>query len=220
MSLVINIRGSNGSGKSTLVRRVLEAHQAKPVMQPGRARPIAYVCEAHDPRLAFIGSYENPTGGADTITGGIERIFSLVQTYADAGVNVLFEGIVAQHSATRLLAVREKHDVEVVVLTTSLDDCVASVRERRAARGATTDEFDPKNVVKEYKSVLSSTRRLRGDGVKIHEMDRDEALRYVAGRLACCGVCFDQFQPTRGCVCESEQPEPLDDEGAAFAPIK
>lgn len=191
---IVNIRGANGAGKSTLVKKILGMLVDQTAVDaPGRKRPIAYTGKNRDGcPIAILGAYETPTGGCDTI-GDIETIFMLVDMYAQKGMHVLFEGIVAQHSATRLLEINAKWPVDVIVLRTTQDDCVASVRARRAARGATVEEFDPKNVIKEFKSVVSSTKRLKGDGVRIHELDRDVAFEWTKSFLGLweCDRCRD-----------------------------
>lgn len=182
--MIINVRGANGSGKSTVVRRVLESFQRETKFVPGRARPIGYQC-VNGPYV--VGTYENVTGGCDTIPS-IEMIFEIVKLQADAGRDVLYEGILAQHSATRLMELNRVHPVTVVVLTTSQEDCVQAVRDRRAARGE-EKPLDPTNVVKEYQSVISSTRRLKSAGVEIIHLDREAAfefcLRSLKGSAKC-----------------------------------
>lgn len=186
MTTVISVRGTHGSGKSTLVRRVLGLYgeAARPVLIYGRTRPIAYRCAETETLLpCFVpGHYETPTGGCDTVSD-IATIFDLVKTAADGGVLVVFEGIVAQHSASRLIELSRLHSVRVLVLSTPSEDCVAAVRDRRAARGADVMEFDPKNVLKEYKSVLSSTKRLRSEGLVVEDVDREGGFQIVLGHL-------------------------------------
>jgi hypothetical protein len=185
--MIIQVRGANGAGKTTVVRRVMDQlGQARPISAPKRTRPIGYVFDQW-PRGVFVpGSYENPTGGCDTISS-IETIFDLVSMYAEEGLHVLFEGIVAQHSATRLLGVwkkfRERNvDTEVIVLKTDLGSCIASVVARRQAKG-NFEPFDPENVEKEWRGVQSARKRLIGDGMKIVDLDRDEAPTYILERL-------------------------------------
>jgi hypothetical protein len=103
-----------------------------------------------------------------------------------SGVNVLFEGILAQHSTGRLVElIKSTTDVDykIVVLSTSLEECIASVKKRRDDRGVVGD-FDPRNVTREYKSVLSSTRRLEHDGVRVLRLDRESAFRDVCEILS------------------------------------
>jgi len=184
--MIINIRGTHGSGKSTLVRRIKELYaDVTPTMLAGRQRPIGYICRPgldSPMRQLFIpGSYETPTGGCDTISS-IEQIFDLVKLYRENQCAVLFEGIVAQHSAGRLLDLHMIHPVKVIALSTTQDECVASVMQRRADRGQ-TDEFDPKNVIKEFKSVLSSSKRLKNDGLPVEFMTREDAFQFVKNAL-------------------------------------
>lgn len=193
--MIINVRGTHGSGKSTLVRRVLEQYREEqkahgdnygviPWKIDGRKRPFGYHCRGRNfAPLLILGSYETPTGGCDTISQ-IEMIFGAVEMAAETGGNVLFEGIVAQHSATRLLDLNKKHPVDVIVLTTPQEVAVESVRSRRAERGASVEEFDPKNVIKEYKSVLSSSRRLEGNGMTLHKLDREAGFLFVLSKLS------------------------------------
>jgi hypothetical protein len=180
--MIINVRGANGSGKSTVARRVLDLYRengtATPTMRPSRGnrepRPLYYTCQ--HPRLSelvILGTYENPTGGCDTIPD-VETVFTLATTLHDGGVDVLFEGILAQHSSTRLINLARNRELRAIVLTTPMQDCVAAVKDRRAARG---DErpFDPTNVEREFQSVLSMTRRIVNAGVKVEKLDREAA---------------------------------------------
>lgn len=182
--MIINIRGTHGSGKSTLVRRVKEMYGdgAVPQMLQGRKQPFGYMCRAPGLEQLYIpGHYVGPCGGCDSISS-IESIFGSVITAAESGVAVLFEGIVAQHSATRLLDLHMVHPVKVIALSTTLEECIESVVARRVARGQ-TDEFDPKNVAKEFRSVLSSSRRLTNDGLPVEFMSREEAFNFVHGKI-------------------------------------
>lgn len=224
MPLIINVRGGHGAGKSTLVRRVLDEYGPRqPSYVPGRNRPLYYTCVKSGLKpLMVLGTYENPTGGCDTIqsidgVGSIEVIFSTIRNGVSAGMAILFEGIVAQHSAGRLLDLNMEHPVDVVVLDTSLEDCVDAVRKRRAERGAgsdpgpydhpisyclnqkahphgcVTDGFDPKNVVKEWKSVQSSSRRLVKDGLPIKSLSREAAFQYVMSQLQLSESAFSEI---------------------------
>lgn len=193
--MIINVRGSNGSGKSTLVRRVLSSFaEQRPVMADGRKRPLAYICSGGGlRRTAILGAYETPTGGCDTISKP-DVIFGLAQTYADAGLDVLFEGIVAQHSGTRLLELARGRELRVIVLTTSDEECVASVRARREVRNERlVEEWDPRNVLKECRSVRSSTKRLVSEGVNVEHLDREAGHARVRELLA------DVKRPCQAC---------------------
>jgi hypothetical protein len=182
--MIINVRGTHGSGKTTLVKRVRDSYTTvTPWMVDGRKRPFGYHLRSDTlSPLTILGSYENATGGCDTISE-IEVMFDAIKTLADGGQNVLFEGIVAQHSSGRLMDLHKIHPVDVIVLQTTLEVAIESVKVRRAERGADVENFDPKNVIKEYKSVLSSTKTLIGRGAVIHKLDREEGFQWVMSRL-------------------------------------
>lgn len=138
--------------------------------------------------LVVLGSYETPTGGCDTIPE-IATVFDTISALAEGGENVLFEGILAQHSAKRFLAVHQRFNsaecpVEIVTLTTPLETAVECVRARRRERGADAENFDPKNVVREHDGVISSSKRLESAGVALYRLDRAAALSHVLSRLA------------------------------------
>jgi len=182
--VIINVRGANGSGKTTAVRSVLNEYQTrKPHFVEGRSKPLYYTCES--PGLLpvkILGSYELVSGGCDNIPE-VETVFTLARMLADGGANVIFEGILAQHSSTRLLDLHRVHPVDVLVLTTSQDDCVASVKDRRRERGADVDNFDPKNVIKEWKSVQSSSKTLQTKGMHVMRLSRAEIVPYILEKL-------------------------------------
>lgn len=182
--MIINVRGANGSGKSTLVKRVLDLYENEAFYVTGRKRPMGYRCKSVRPgaeRLLIPGAYETPTGGCDTISDAA-TIYDMVQQAADAGLDVLFEGIVAQHNTTRLLEIMKTHDVTVIQLATSMDDCVESVRQRRIARGDDS-YFAGENVKKEWKSVKSSCDRIRNNGYQVLLLDREAAFLKVCEML-------------------------------------
>lgn len=178
--MIINIRGTHGAGKSTVVRRVLESYKATPQFVPGRGRPYAYVCEGGP---YILGSYENVTGGCDTLPS-LEIIFEGAKAAADAGHDVLFEGIM--QSMKRLVELHKHHPVTVIALTTPLQTCIDSVMGRRAERGQDGD-FDPKNVMAKHRSVLSATKNFRHLVPHI-DLDREEAFQFCMRSFKRCAA--------------------------------
>jgi hypothetical protein len=184
--VIIQIRGTHGSGKSTLVRTILLEYIALgsgvPFHAEGRKRPVGYRCEAPGRKpLWIMGSYETPTGGCDTIPD-MEMMYSIIKRQASAGYNVLFEGILAQHSAPRILDLKKDHQVQLIVLTTPVAQCIDGVNQRREERGS-KKPLDPSNLEREARSVLSSMKRLRGEGVSVLELSRDAAFYHVKSLL-------------------------------------
>jgi hypothetical protein len=168
--MIINIRGTHGSGKSTIVRKIRDSRTYEPITIDGRARPLGYQCSG---KLFIPGSYENPCGGCDTIPR-VELVYELVAGYAEKGWHVLFEGILAQHTATRVIALHRQFPLIAVVLTTPVSECIISTLARRTESG-NEKPFNPANLEREAKGVLSAAKRLKSNGVNVKELSRQDA---------------------------------------------
>lgn len=185
--MIINVRGTSGSGKSTLVRAVIETYAVRvPIMVPGRKRPLCYRLwreeQSGPPDLVVLGHYETACGGCDTIATTQETFDLALEAHYSLGAHVLYEGL--------LISADVKHTTElgrnvgfdellVVALDTSLEECLASVNSRRAARDATLPPVNPKNTESKWKGVRSSTPKLQEAGVQVEVLDRDAALARV-----------------------------------------
>ena len=181
--MIINIRGTHGSGKSTLVRNIMGRYEECTAQHiDGRKRPFGYLCRKPDVIPLWIpGSYENATGGCDTIPD-VSIMFSAIKAMHMNRYHVLFEGILAQHSFPRIVEVTKLALTVVIVLDTSVVECVDSVQARRNERGDTRP-LNPSNIEKEWKSVNSSSKRLRAAGVDLRVLNREAALATVCELL-------------------------------------
>ncbi len=173
MALILNLRGPSGSGKSTLARRLRQAHESfYAVMANKRKQPLYYdMVTEDDHRTTLIGHYESPCGGCDTIAN-VDHIYKLVDERAQYG-DVIFEGMIISSEFQRTLDLSKKHDLHVIQLSTSEDECVRSVNLRRAARGV-GPLGNEKNVRGKHKSVISTCTRLADNGVEVFAGDREE----------------------------------------------
>jgi hypothetical protein len=201
--MIINIRGSHGSGKSTIVRTVLEKYPSfyrEEIRTHIRKRPWGYVCQrpcdcvelpgdivclstcaSQQPKVFIPGHYETPCGGCDTISA-VEDSYNRIKENAVAGRHVLFEGILAQHYALKKFLDLKKWPLKVVVLSTSLEDCIKSVQERRAASGkGPLERLDA--IKKEYRQTELARRNLREAGVEVIDLHRGAALQFVLKEL-------------------------------------
>lgn len=200
--MIINVRGTSGSGKSTLVRNIIDAYDVcERVMVPGRKRPLCYRLwrgtqfYAQDPfqgqntpppqrppDLVVLGHYDTACGGCDTIPTTQAAFDMAVEAHHLLGCHVLYEGL--------LLSADVKHTLElagdvgpenllVVELSTTLEECLASVNKRRAARDDTLPPVNPKNTESKWKGVRSSSQKLRDAGLAVETLDRDAALARV-----------------------------------------
>lgn len=184
--MLINLRGSHGTGKTTIVRKVMvEYPKRKAVyLESGRRIPIGYICKKRGLTPLFVpGSYEHPvSGGCDNVQS-VDLIYGTIRKYAKKGYNVLFEGIVAQHSTPNIVRLNERYKVRVVVIDIPTEKALKGVRARRKSRGE-TQKFNPANTIKESASVLSSSLRLKGAGVKVrYAKSRSAALEKILDLL-------------------------------------
>jgi hypothetical protein len=209
--MIINIRGTSGSGKSTLVRKVMECYPIKSrVKEEGRKQPIGYILAKalHKP-LALVGHYETDCGGCDTINN-MDDIYNRVRLADKAGYDVLFEGLLISADANRAVALHtDALPVLVIALNTPLEQCLASVNQRRReawerrieAINAENDALDaagrklrpvpeykgdvnPKNTMSKFAGVKSSMKRLEAAGVANVWLSRDEALARIKQEFA------------------------------------
>jgi hypothetical protein len=181
--MIINIRGGGGSGKSTLIKTILDRAVSRiPIMEHGCKQPLCYrvALAPGGHTVAVLGHYEIACGGCDTISP-VSRIWTLVEAAASLGHHVLFEGrmLSADVSHTAELNRTFPGLVRVVGLQVSLEQCLASTNARRLAKDPGATLVDPKKTTGNYKGMLSSMVRLRGEGVATEWLSREAALAYV-----------------------------------------
>lgn len=187
--IAINIRGTGGSGKSTLVQNIMALYPDKVERHiEGRKRPIAYIRKGPGLTPLFVpGHYETACGGCDTVKT-TDQVYDLVREGLQLGTggNVLYEGIMVMDDVRRAVELDTwmrawnlpAGRLHVIALTTPIEDCLAAIRDRRAARG---DEkpLNEKNTRDRAKRMLSGLARLKDAGVVVEKMDRDAAFLRV-----------------------------------------
>ena len=188
--MIINIRGTSGSGKSTLMRSVMDHYASRvPVHVAGRKRPLYYkLWQGHGcndlsaPDLIVLGHYDTACGGCDTIPTTDMTYDLVLEAHYMLGAHVLYEGLLISSDAQRTIDLMHnvgQSQLLVVELATTLEECLASVNARRAARDAELPPVDPKNTTAKWKGVQSSGAKLRDAGVPYEVLDRDAALARV-----------------------------------------
>jgi hypothetical protein len=167
--VIINLRGTHGAGKTTIVRKVMALYPiCKPLYIDRRKRPIGYLCRNKKKRLFVPGAYDNasPTGGCDTIPV-LNDIYKAIRKYAKKEYDVLYEGIVAQHSTPNVVRLTEMgYDVSIVVIDIPLKKSIRGVKRRRKKRKETR-VFNPLNMTNEARAVLNTAGRLRVMGLYV-----------------------------------------------------
>lgn len=182
MHLVLNVRGVSGSGKTTAVRSLFARATAVDVTPdpwlpthpqyyaltiPGLARPVF-----------VLGDYgETKTAGAEGLRDryATPYIFSLLDELAERG-HAVAEGFTLSQTVTmwirlsKLLRARGAY-VVVAHLTTTVDECIANIRARRAARGRDVDgRLNVDALASFWRSQQGTTRSQRRQGVDVRDL--------------------------------------------------
>lgn len=188
---IINIRGTSGSGKSTVARQLMALYQPNPLRyrELGRKQPLGYRYKwkpwfyelnlemIQGPDLAVVGHYETDCGGADTIPD-YDKLMSLVMAGMDAGMDVLFEGLLFSGDVKHTTELREYAEkqgtmLHVIAMQMDLDVCVASINQRRQAKAARLGrepkpDVNPKNTIAKHRGLTLACQRLEAEGVTVH----------------------------------------------------
>jgi hypothetical protein len=165
--MIISLRGTNGSGKSTVIRALLSQCGSKPIYGAlGHRLPEAYRLSV--PRVKtdtfLLGPYTTECGGCDRLIP-FELIPRLIENYAAKG-HVIFEGVIvaSMYGQVGRLLERWGKQAVLLMLETSLDECVARVRGRRSGRGDTR-VFDPSHLARKFEAVRRVGERAQADGI-------------------------------------------------------
>ena len=186
--MIINISGTYGSGKSTLVKKVMDSYPSvDQKFVQDRKRPFGYICSIPfgSADLFIPGHYETPCGGCDTLAQFpkmLNFIYALIESHAKDGRHVLYEGSLIESDVRRAKELSERHPFKLVTLDLPLDECLASVKARREARG-NFKPLKPKNTIDRHRLVHRRNERLTLAGVTTMKKNREEALQ----------VCLEEF---------------------------
>lgn len=197
--MILNIIGTSGSGKSTLTRKIMDQYDFKVDLHiEGRKRPIGYVLsnEGNGKPLYVVGHYETACGGCDTIAKKqFDTVYELVREYAEKG-HVLYEGLLLTAESNRRIELHKERPGELVLihLTTSLEQCIESIKLRRAERTGVAPEDQPekdtlrKNAKSKHVGAESSARKFAEAGGTVFHCDRDQAFATACEVLGLDGV--------------------------------
>lgn len=192
---IVNIRGTSGSGKTTVVTRLIEYWCAEGLdlelpdgeEVAGKMRKIGHRCG----NVFVVGRYDTTCGGCDTMSwkGAADYVCELVRHRAQLGP-VLFEGLMVSGWGTgrlRSLWEQTERKLHVIQLTTPLEECLESVRARRAAAHAAKaaarpgvelpplKPLNPDNTVAKWHGTMRGSELLQKSGVPVLFLDREAA---------------------------------------------
>lgn len=178
--MIISLRGTSGSGKSRIVHDIIRWYGAEVVLvsyppeEGAKQRPMGYLCgELGGRRRLFVpGHYEISNGGVDTLPT-IGYAYDLIRKHHELGFDVLYEGKNMSDGWGRIVELKKDGiPVRAVLLTTSLGDCVRSVRERGHAISETS-------IRKTHEKCLRDADQMRARGVSCFRLSREQALAEV-----------------------------------------
>lgn len=184
---ILNIRGTSGSGKSTAVRALMALasevtpHMADASFGKKRKNPLWYSLDfPRHSSVAVLGHYGADCGGCDTLPT-YDFIMGLIRACHEDGFHVVYEGLLLSHDKKQTKALWEwlgQKEFAVLELTETVETCLASVRERRARKGA-PPEFNTDNTVRRHAEVIRASVQLEEVGIPVHRVSREQCLPKV-----------------------------------------
>lgn len=169
--MIIQIVGTNASGKTTAMRKVIEATSVVIPIKNEKNKVIAYNC---DNKFRVLGPYEGtPSSGMDAIGGTAEGAVAFIKEHHDAAGTVLFEGMRMHNLKRHTAFVNAGIDYHIFLLTTTLEEALEGLRERRAAKGQEMLE-DTSNIEANMRRSRSYASNMYQVGAKLHKVSRND----------------------------------------------
>jgi len=178
--MIVLLRGASGSGKSFIAREAMAraGGMDKALKLPlGPYRKVgAYIWDKA--KLTVIGRYDEATGGCDAQTwpGAPDEQEALITAEARRGQNVLFEGLlVGSWGKPRLKRLHAADGLTVILLATTIDECLASIYARREA-AQSPNPFNEIHTRNKHRSLIVTTKNNRKIGLNALTLPRAEAM--------------------------------------------
>ncbi len=163
--IILRIAGTFGSGKTTAMRGFFNYPHT--VLMSGK-KIAGYQVDASSAGIMqpifVVGKYDNTCGGTDAIKTQAEIAEKILKAHPHG--HVLYEGALVSASGLAGQVTQAVHPTGCDVyafLDTPQDLCVERVKGRRLAAG-NDKEFDPKNLIDKFESVVNCYKNLRKEG--------------------------------------------------------
>ena len=163
--IILRIAGTFGSGKTTAMRGFFNYPHS--VLMSGK-KIAGYQVDASSAGIMkpifVVGKYDNTCGGTDAIKTQAEIAEKILKAHPHG--HVLYEGALVSASGLAGQVTQAIHPTGCDVyafLDTPQDLCVERVKGRRLAAG-NDKEFDPKNLIDKFESVVNCYKNLRKEG--------------------------------------------------------
>lgn len=182
--MIISVRGTSGSGKSYLVRRVMALlPEPQKVEHLGREVGLLY---PRNPPLFLFGRYvEGRTSAGADLVGGELKVREARFKFLEDRVkqeDLLFEGLMDSNEVTRTITLKRQHPTHIIFLNTPLQDCLAAINARRAAKG-NMEPVSLKKTTEKFEELKRVRHRLKDAGVATYFLDREAAFLKVCELL-------------------------------------
>lgn len=174
MKIILSIRSTFGGGKTTAVREFLNGYPSEELRgRDGKIRGYRVDARAAgiEQPVYVIGKYDNVCGGCDAIPTQQEAANRILAAHPHG--HVLFEGALVSASGVNGTVTQAIHPTGAdcyAFLDTPLEVCIERVLGRRAAAG-NTKEFNPKNLIHKFDSVVSTYKTLRRENYDARLID-------------------------------------------------
>ncbi len=171
--MIINIRGTGGSGKTWVMRRIIDSiaplDKWEAQYVPGRKKPETYRYED----IYVLGHYESVCGGCDNIRSA-KSVYELINRVLEQTPLplILCEGMLLSEDFKWM---SQLEDVRIFFLSTSIEDCLANIRNRRKEQG-NEKELSEYRTRARLPPIESARRRLTEAGVDCRRVTSEQAV--------------------------------------------
>ena len=172
-NIILRVAGTFGSGKTTAVRQFLNNYDT--TVLTSKDKIVGYAINAKligiEKTIFVLGKYDNVCGGTDAMKTQEEIATRIMQAHPVG--HVLYEGALVSASGLNGEVTKTIHETGCDVyafLDTPQDLCIERVLGRRAAAG-NEKEFDPKNLIQKYDSVIGCYKNLKKAGYDVRVID-------------------------------------------------
>ena len=172
--VILRVAGTFGSGKTTAVREFINSYPCK-TLNSAAGKILGYRIDLSEAGvkmpLFVIGKYDNTCGGTDAISTQAEIAERIMKAHPHG--HVIYEGALVSGAGLAgqvTQAIRETGCDVYTFLDTPMDVCIERVKGRRKAAG-NEKEFNPKNLVLKFDSVVSTYKTFKREGLNTHLLD-------------------------------------------------
>lgn len=165
--IILRISGTFGSGKTTAVRQFLNGYPSEELRNSAN-KLMGYKVDASSAGISLpiyvVGKYDNVCGGTDAISTQKEIADRVISAHKFG--HVIYEGALVSGSGLAGAVTMAVHETDCDVyafLDTPQEVCIERVIGRRAAAG-NEKEFNPKNLIHKFVSVVNTYKALRAEG--------------------------------------------------------